>query len=244
MIGNDMKTISGTEKKYAGRECIWITSELVSYKLCDKNYDCEHCEFDKVIRNLSAKLTEEDIKNDSQSGNLIERIIKRIEKENFSSNIIYLQNQLVIKNLFGDVYYIGINPVVHYLLDDFSYLRDFNSRDIKREQIIFTIEGNWGIKQFISPINFSIIEKINFSHFTLNRWYAIILLTDNDVDKFRINETEWNEKKDAVIKELNSKLINVPAVGPCLNDGGEKINFLHHYLGRREYLKLLNNSFK
>jgi len=217
---------------------------LVSYKLCDKNYDCEHCEFDKVIRNLSAKLTEEDIKNDSQSGNLIERIIKRIEKENFSSNIIYLQNQLVIKNLFGDVYYIGINPVVHYLLDDFSYLRDFNSRDIKREQIIFTIEGNWGIKQFISPINFSIIEKINFSHFTLNRWYAIILLTDNDVDKFRINETEWNEKKDAVIKELNSKLINVPAVGPCLNDGGEKINFLHHYLGRREYLKLLNNSFK
>ena len=30
--------------------CIWMTAGVVSYKLCPFRYDCEHCEFDKVMQ--------------------------------------------------------------------------------------------------------------------------------------------------------------------------------------------------
>ena len=33
------------------RKCVWMTSGFISYKLCDKNYQCEICPFDQAIKN-------------------------------------------------------------------------------------------------------------------------------------------------------------------------------------------------
>jgi hypothetical protein len=160
-----------------------MTSELVKYKLCDKEFDCENCEFDKVFRNLSLKMNEKS-DPDLPNKDLLERLITRIENESYEDKIVYLKNQLVIKNLFGNAYYLGINPIVLYLLDDFNYIHEFNNTEIKKDQIIFTLEGKWGMKQFISPINFIIIEKINLSQFKLNQWYAVVLLNEADMSQF------------------------------------------------------------
>ena len=41
---------------YQGREadrsaqCVWMQGGLVSYKLCDRRLDCEHCPFDAALR--------------------------------------------------------------------------------------------------------------------------------------------------------------------------------------------------
>ena len=36
------------------KQCVWMTSGLISYKLCTHNYRCEECMFDQVIRNEAA----------------------------------------------------------------------------------------------------------------------------------------------------------------------------------------------
>ncbi|HSP87319.1 MAG TPA: hypothetical protein VLN45_04250 [Ignavibacteriaceae bacterium] len=226
--------------------CIWMTSELIKYKLCDKEFDCENCEFDKVIRNLSVKLndTVRTSSAESQNGDIVERVIKRIENETFDQKIFYLKNQLVLKNLFGNAYYLGINPIVLHLLDDFSALHEFNNNEIRKDQIIFTLEGAWGLKQFVSPVNFMIIEKINFSQFTLNKWYAIILFNETDKDDFWISEKEWNRKKSNSLSVLKEHLKCKPSIGQSMMDGGEKIKYLHQNLGGKKYLELLNTVFK
>jgi len=33
------------------RKCVWMTTGLISYKLCDRNYQCAFCPFDQAIRN-------------------------------------------------------------------------------------------------------------------------------------------------------------------------------------------------
>jgi glycine cleavage system H protein len=33
------------------RKCIWMTTGFISYKLCDRNYECEICPFDQAIKN-------------------------------------------------------------------------------------------------------------------------------------------------------------------------------------------------
>lgn len=223
--------------------CIWMASELVKYKLCDKEFDCENCEFDKVFRNLSVKIEDKNIPADMQSKDLLEKVIKRIENEIFDEKILYLKNQLIMKNLFGNAYYLGINPIVLYLLDDFNSIHEFSNNDIKREQIIITLEGNWGLKQFISPINFMIIEKINFSQFRLNKWYAIILFNEFDRSDFFLSEEEWNKKKNYTLSILNKELNKRPDVGKSMMDGGEKVKYLYQYLGKNNYLNLLNKIY-
>lgn len=228
-------------------DCIWMTSELVKYKYCDKNLDCDNCEFDKVMRNLSAKHENNQLaktKNDLNNEDLLERLIKRIEAEAFDDKIIYLKNQLVLKNLFGNAYYLGINPVVLCLLDDYNSIHEFNVSQIKRDQIIFTLEGGWGIKQFISPINFMIIEKINFSRFKLNKWYAIILFNETDKDDFWISEKEWNRKKNNAVSSIRKFVTDKPQIGKSMLDGGEKVKYLHQYLGSSLYLELLQYVFR
>jgi glycine cleavage system H protein len=32
------------------KRCIWMTAGVISFKLCPINYDCEHCDFDQVMR--------------------------------------------------------------------------------------------------------------------------------------------------------------------------------------------------
>ena len=222
--------------------CIWMTSGLVKYKLCDKEFDCENCEFDKVFRNLSVSMTEKN-SAETRSEDILERAIKRIWSETYDEKVFYLKNQLVIKNLFGNAYYLGINPIVLYLLDDFGSIHEFNNSEIKRDQIIFTLEGNWGIKQFVSPINFMVIEKINFSQFKLNKWYAIILFNDIDKEEFRLSEEEWYKRKSKTLSYLTEQLSYKPGIGQSMMDGGEKIKYLHQYLGNNKYLELLNKIF-
>lgn len=31
------------------RQCLWMATGVVSYKLCDRDFDCEHCPFDRAI---------------------------------------------------------------------------------------------------------------------------------------------------------------------------------------------------
>ncbi|MDO8550139.1 MAG: hypothetical protein Q7S39_08330, partial [Ignavibacteria bacterium] len=115
--------------------------------------------------------------------------------------------------------------------------------EIKRDQIIFTLEGSWGVKQFVSPINFMVIEKINFSQFKLNKWYAIILFNETDKDDFWISEKEWNRKKNIALADLKEHLADKPHIGQSMMDGGEKIKYFHQYVGSRNYSKLLNKIF-
>jgi glycine cleavage system H protein len=51
-----MASISAKNKSYPlipeeERKCIWMTTGLISYKLCDRNYQCEICPFDQAIKN-------------------------------------------------------------------------------------------------------------------------------------------------------------------------------------------------
>jgi len=35
-------------------QCVWMAAGLVSYKLCDREYDCEHCPFDAAFRGVES----------------------------------------------------------------------------------------------------------------------------------------------------------------------------------------------
>jgi hypothetical protein len=225
-------------------KCIWMTSQQVAYKLCDREFDCENCEFDKVFRNRSNKVNKLVSEKNTVADNLLERVVKRIEDESFDEQLIYLKNQLVIKKLFGNAYYLGINPLILYLVEEVNSIQEFPGNDIKKDRVIFTLIGNWGRKDFISPINFLIIGKISISpgKFNNNKWHSVILFNENEIENIKLTKDHWILRKNKIIAYLKDQ-IKKPLIGNSLMDGGEPVRFLYQYLGKKNYLNLLNEIF-
>ncbi len=32
------------------KECVWMRAKVVNFKLCDRDYDCAECHFDKAMK--------------------------------------------------------------------------------------------------------------------------------------------------------------------------------------------------
>ena len=58
-----------------------------------------------------------------------------------------------------------------------------------------------------------------------------------------MNVSEWKLRKNDSLQLLNSFVKNKPDIGQSLMDGGEKIRYLHQYIGTAKYIKLLNEVF-
>ncbi len=226
-------------------KCIWMTSQQVAYKLCDKEYDCENCEFDKIFKNHSSKMNEQGAEHNTANIDLLDSLIKRMEDECFDDKLIYLKNQLVAKKLFGNAYYLGINPIILCLLEDVNSIQEFPKNDIKKDQVIFTLEGSWGKKDFISPINFLIIGKISLApkKFNQNKWHSVILFNDNEINDIQLTKNDWVIEKNNIVLYLKNLLKSKPGIGSSLMDGGEPVRYLYQYLGKKEFLNLLNGIF-
>ena len=223
-------------------DCIW--TGLVKELICDKQFECENCELDKVFRKLCSKKNETNYQQINCELDLIEKYFKLVQSETFDESIIYLKSQLVLKNIFGNVYYLGINPVLLQLLDDYDIIHQSETNEIRKGQKILTLEGKWGKKDFISPADFTIIEKINFSRFRLHKWYAIIMMNEIDNDELQLSKEDWDYKKMQTLILLKDCSLHEPQIGQRMLDGGTKVRFFHQYFGGKKYQELLNRIFE
>lgn len=46
------------EKTQEEKFCPWLRQEIISYRLCTKNYNCEKCEFEQMIADTNGKYKE------------------------------------------------------------------------------------------------------------------------------------------------------------------------------------------
>jgi len=73
--------------------------------------------------------------------------------------------------------------------------------------------------------------------------YAIILFNETDKAYFWISEKEWYRKKNIALADLKELLADKPHIGQSMMDGGEKIKYLHQYIGSKKYFKLLEKIY-
>jgi hypothetical protein len=222
-----------------------MASNHVDYKLCDKEFDCDNCEFDKAIRNLSDQDNLDGYEEIKHKDILIDTISK-IENESYDEKIIYLNDQLIIKKLFGPTYYLGLNPLLSPLFDDLNSIEGFEKDIVSKDQLLFKIKGNWGEKNFYSPMNLILVEKLDFNRgqLPMNNKLAVILINDFEDSINSIKADDWNIKKNKSLHLLKSYAHENPDIGKSLLDGGERIKYLHQYLGAAKFLKLLDEVFK
>jgi hypothetical protein len=229
-------------------KCIWMSSNIIEYKLCDRNFECDNCIFDKVMRNLSNELQNE-LNEKSKLGrmNLLDRLINIIAMQEANGKTIYLKNQLRVKYLFGDNYYLGFNPVFMSLLDNITSIKNFEDKNIyKMNERFFTLSGDWGSINLQAPMNLILTDKIHFSpgEIAKHNWFAIISAKDKDISAASISVNDLQKEQLDVISFLNNYRNQFQGVGETLYDGGKEVQFIYQAVGKKNYKNLIARLLK
>ena len=226
--------------KYEMLKCVWMTSGVIEYKLCDNNFDCENCPFDKVIRNLSnEKGTQVNgIVNDADT------IFNKLQSIKYDNNIIYLKNNLIAKEICANTFYLGINPILVNFLDNVTSMTiDESRKNISIGEQVLKINGIWGSVSISSPLNLLIYNKVGdpIDNPLKTEWFAIMGAAQKDVLSSKLHKKEWDKLHAKAIGAIAEIKTEVPKVGPTMMDGGSQIKFLHQLIGNKRYIDILNS---
>lgn len=225
---------------YQSLKCIWMASQVVEYKLCDNRFDCEHCQFDKVMRNLLCDNSTETY----DISNIIDVIAQNLTRIKFDDQIIYLKNNLLTKQICPNTFYLGLNPIFSSFLDNIDSITiTEHKKNINSGENIIQICGEWGSVSISSPMNFLIHDipgdpkKDIFN----SQWLAIIGTSNQEISKGRLHQQEWKELYSCATNIIDEIKSHIPQVGNTMMDGGTKIKFLHQIVGKSRYLSILNS---
>jgi hypothetical protein len=233
---------NGINKTFQDLKCIWMSSSVVDYKLCDKDFDCENCQFDKVIRNLAVD-SKQQISPGESPVSILDSLMKKVKNQVYEPKNIYLKSQLMIKHLFADTYYLGINPIILLFLDNINSVKDAGHQGyILKNQALFKVEGEWGYITFTSPMNFTLLDKLNLNaeDILTNKWFAIISVDQPEISTAQIARDQWYNNQVNSLNLLSDYKLNIPKIGATLMDGGTPVKNLNRFLGNTEYLKVLS----
>lgn len=230
-------------RKYDEVKCIWADSGIIGYKLCDKNFDCENCELDKVLRKTATINTEIE-RNKEKPKTVFGEVISEINSLKFDKHYSSLKNYLCLKNLFGDKYFIGISPLLYSLF----YKSDCSFNCVKEYEVnpgekIAEVSSSWGSSSIASPIAMKVLKQIPQKNGDINssNWVGIVEIEKEDFESSIITEGEFQHNKNYIVSLLQSKEAESFNDIVTLFDGGNKISSLPQLLGPAEFCRMINH---
>ncbi|OGU35248.1 MAG: hypothetical protein A2068_12795 [Ignavibacteria bacterium GWB2_35_6b] len=228
-------------RKYNEIKCIWADSGIIGYKLCDKNFDCENCELDKVLRKSAIINTEIEEKLD-RSKNIVAKISSEINSLKYDAHYLHLKNYLCLKNLFGDKYFLGISPLIYNLFANsegtFKCPKEYS---VKAGEKIAELSGQWGSINIASPLPLKVLKQIPQKNGEVNstNWIGIVEVSDENISSSVISENEFEENKNLITALLKSKESFKTSAGQTMYDGGVKVKNLPDLFGQNEFCNFI-----
>ncbi|HMN49376.1 MAG TPA: hypothetical protein PKD67_09585 [Ignavibacteriaceae bacterium] len=235
---NNGKKYKSTD--YEMMKCIWMASGIVEYKLCDNQFDCENCQFDKMIRNLSSD-KETQLPNKI---NVTDNILDKLKSIRYDDKIVYLKNNLMVKEICPDTFYLGLNPIFSSFLDTVSSMSVNDSgKNIFTGQKVIEIFGTWGSISLTAPMNFLFYDKLGDTADSSlkSQWFAIIGVFKHEISNCNLYEEEWNRMHQKAVSLIEDIRSLEPIVVNTMLDGGTQIKFLHQLIGKKRYIDILNS---
>jgi hypothetical protein len=235
---SDQKEFSGSN--YDMLKCIWMASGIIEYKLCDKKFDCENCQFDKVIRNFSS----DEGHSSSTVPGVVNNVLHKLENIKYDERIIYLRNNLIARQILPNTYYLGVNPMLISYLDNVGMMMECDpGKIISSGQTVMNFFGEWGTVSLSAPMSFSIYDKVNnpADDPLKSKWFAIIGAIPQEIASGKLDHTEWDLLHERSINIIEDIKTSYPKIGPTMQDGGSQIKYLHQLVGKDKYLETLKS---
>lgn len=229
---------------YNSLKCIWMQSGIITYKLCNKNFNCDKCALDKVMRNVEINLDDLEEKYVQSYDDIIQRTLIKINQQIYSDTNIHLKRNLILRNLYDKTYYLGFNPIAEIILDNISSFQTSDKKIIKQGEPLLKIAGDWGKYTIESPINVCTVANLDLKKDeTAKNWFCIVEVEPEELNKAIMSESDFLNQSSEIESVFSNCKEVWPKVGITLNDGGEQVKYIHNVIGNELYLKILQQLF-
>lgn len=234
------------------RKCVWMTSGIISYKLCPLNYACEDCMFDRVMRNESAAMIRRPDVDAALAADLasIDSSAPLID-----GSLFYHRNHCWVKVLNTDEVIVGINGILARLIYGVkTVVLPKVGEELSRDQFFAHIIQEKHIVPLILPIT-GVIKSVNqdlvrnpelLRNDFRDRGWLVSMKPDNLENDLRTlvfgnKAIEWYRNKDRSVSEAIHAVYSVSGaeLGPTMQDGGELILNPSETLTPDQYYKIL-----
>jgi glycine cleavage system H protein len=239
------------------RKCVWMTSGMISYKLCPQDYACEECMFDRVMRNESAAMIRRPDVDAALAADLasIDSLTPLID-----GSLFYHRNHCWVKVINQDEAKIGINGILSRLLYGIkAVVLPKVGEVVSREQFSAHIIQEKHIVPLILPVN-GVIKRVNqallktpdlLRNDSLDKGWLVTIKPDNLENdlrtlKFGTTAIEWYRNKDRQVSETMHAVFSVTDVdiGHTMQDGGEFLLNPSELLSPDQYYHILEVLFR
>jgi len=232
--------------------CIWMTAGLLSYQLCDRQFDCDHCPFDSAIRkSLSGPF--------ASRGDHFAVAPGEPEKENRLHKLLFSRNHCWVGRTGDRRLRVGLAPRLISLLPPVkSVVLPSPGGKVARDNPSFWLVLEDGTLSMDSPVTGTVTRhnaSVTNDPSVLSRnllpdaWLFEVeteasertlpsLMKREDAEKFYSSDIE--KFKNLVITTL--KKYNAD-VGLTAADGGELANEVRQMLGPGLYFEILKKVF-
>jgi len=230
-----------------GKECVWMSAGVLSYRLCDRDFDCEHCPLDSALHggksDTRATLTPGEW---GQSGYRLYP-----QDRHFSSSHTWVQE------LESTSVRVGVDALLAWLLIDASAVKlPAANAWIERGEAAATIFTKGGKLTVPAPVSGRVLTKneaaVGCPELVVSSPYGAGWLLDLAVTPVSKNkeftrllcgpdmETLSRGHLHGFHHRTDALLAAKPArVGATLNDGGTPLGDPRAMLGPARYLKLV-----
>lgn len=248
------------------RKCVWMTTGFISYKLCDRSYQCETCPFDQAIKN--EEIGEDDLgtpcgKVSPWEENGVEGSLKNDSSTRIHGAIFYHPDHCWVQVETPEKVKVGIDDLLAQLMMDVKVviLPQVGSFSGQGECCAHIIQNDY-ILPVISPLSGS-IQTVNSR---LKKEPELVtadprgegwLFTikpqnlESDLKKLLFGRKAllWYQREEKEIIARTDSILkhNPEALGPTLQDGGVPIDCLYdmlHGISPRQRAQILDSSIR
>jgi glycine cleavage system H protein len=234
-------------------KCVWMTSGIISYKLCSLDFMCEECSFDKVMHNCAV--------TDTQQKGLDRPLTPYTSSVGLSTNrldgsLFYHKNHCWIKVVNPHEVVIGINGILAKLMHDIKTVVLPKIGDpVIKNQVFAHIMLEKHIVPLIMPVNGEItainatLEKqpeLLRKEYREKGWLVTIKADNLERElrtlTFGSKAIEWYRAKDRSVNEAILAAYNSSRehIGVTMHDGGELVLNASELLTAEQYSMILD----
>jgi len=232
-----------------GMKCVWMTSGIISYKLCSLDFNCEDCSFDRVMHNQNASI--------NMDGPLTTDVSSAgPSSPRLDCSLFYHKNHCWIKVVNPSEVVIGINGILAKLMYGIRtvVLPRIGDQVIKN-QVFAHIMLEKHIFPLVMPVNGEITAinstlesqpELLRTEFSEKGWLVTIKAYNLEKElrtlSFGSKAMEWYRAKDRSINEAIYAAYNTNRgnIGATMHDGGELVLNASEILTSEQYGKVLD----
>lgn len=249
--------------------CIWVEAGLVSYKLCDRNYECDDCPFDQAMRQKSApvsapsatgsgKLTAAKAggKNQPKEDTLLD-VINNIFSKPFGrkppEDRSYSRGHVWIKKVAANSYRVGMDHYAADLLEGVGsvVLPQTGASSVRNDPCAWiicdggTIAIRSPINGKIKSVNPRLMESASSVHSDpYDSGWLDEILSEEEIPKDFVDAPAIESLSKEQFRQLRQDMIGEfaskpPTLGVTMMDGGLRPRDLKDVFGHARYIAFL-----